>query len=106
MRLQNGYELEGTIRHNCVLLGTEWTQILIIETPIDKEQATQLFQSNLLIIEDLENVEVYHYTKGLIKVETENDKSYVWVYFDRSTERVTDSSFKSQLNMILKYLLQ
>jgi hypothetical protein len=106
MKLQNGYELTGNISFSTININDEWTQILIIETDTTEDVARQLFESNNVISDIGDNATTIYYTKGLIDVKVDSNKSYVWLYYNYSIENTTNTALKNQMIDLIKSMIQ
>lgn len=102
MKLQNGFELEGNININPIYLNNKWSEILIIESTLEIDKLRELFKDNNIIINVNKDIETTYFTKGLIDVKSQDNKNYVWLYFDYLNENNTNQEFKSQLADVLR----
>lgn len=97
MKLQNGFELDGCCSNAMILINNEWTEILIVETSLEVEQARELFENNNTITLVTDTQEITHITNGLVDIKVQDNKSYVWLYFTNSTTRELIQTIKEDV---------
>ena len=102
MKLQNGFELNGNINTTMVKLNDTWNQILIVESSIEVEQLRELFKDNNVVVETTETLETTYNTGGLIDIKSQDNKNYVWLYFNYSYSKNIDVEAIQKENLVLK----
>jgi hypothetical protein len=102
MKLQNGYEVVGTIDiPTMIRINDEWVNVLIIETAMDATQASALFINNSSIVDTGDTSETIYFTDGLLDVKVANGKTYVWLKYIASN---VNQLLQPQLEALQKQL--